>query len=260
MLIVTILSSLYSQRLVRALTREIAVAQCATLTECTSRLAGSVHGVIVDPLLFDEEETRELLRISRAHQIPVIFYTKLTRQSITRMLPALKKGDADIIIADMDDYPERLCRSIESLPSISVGARLVSALAPAFPLLDPAVGRELFTILLDPSVISAKALRKQGEVSRRTIERDLTRARLAPLHRWWSVSRLTRSFTALAEANVNYTQAAKAAGYASARSLDQQYMKMMHIHLAEVRQRLSQREFVARAAQALLQPKERARP
>ncbi len=253
MFIVAILPTLYAQRLTHALSRDIEVVKCGTLADCEARLEGSsVDAVIVDPLLLGEAELEHLLQIIRCRSEPLIFYTKLTNASIRRMLPSLREGTADIIVADMEDYPERLLSMIGSLPSISVGASLVSAIAPAFPRLNPSVGRGLLAILLDPSMVSAKLLTDVGSVGRRTIERDLTRARLAPLHRWYSVSRLTRSYTPLAQTDIGFTKAAKLAGYASPRSLNQQYLKIMHVPLTAVRQTLSQQQFVERAANALL--------
>jgi AraC-like DNA-binding protein len=260
MFIVAMLPVLYARRLARALPGDVKVAECTTLADCQSKLERPVDCVIVDPLLLGEEEIEDLLRIIRCRREQLIFYTKLTNASIRRMLPSLREGAADIIVADMEDYPERLCQTIHSLPSISVRASLVSALAPAFPRLNPTVGRGLLAVLIDPSMISAKELRDDSSVSRRTIERDLTRARLAPLHRWWSVSRLARSFTALAETEITFARAARLAGYASPRSLNRQYLAITHVPLAEVRHKLSQQQFVERAAHALLEPSTVARP
>jgi len=257
--IVAVIPPLYVRRLERALPGEVEIASCANLADCQTPLEdSSVDCMVVDPLLLDEKEMGQLLHTIRSRRVPVIFYTTLTSAAVTQMLPALREGAAEIIFADIEDYPQRFRQVFHSLPSVSLGASLVSALAPELPRLHPTVRLGLVAILLDPSLTSTKELPAHASISRRTMERELARAQLAPLHRWWSVSRLARSFGGVKEGSLSDTEAAKLAGYASARSLDQQYRKIMHVPLAEARQALSQRKFVKLAARALREPRTRA--
>lgn len=255
MRIVAVLPILYLRRLEAALPGELALANCATLADCQALCrASSVDCVILDPLLLDDKENRELLSIVRSHRAPVVFYTTLTSVAIGRVLPALAEGAAEIVLANIEDGPQRLRKVLLSLPSVSLGASLVSAVARDLPALEPIVRQGLVAILLDPLLVSSKDLHRYTTIGRRTIERELSRAHLAPLHRWFSVSRLARSFTALSDGHPTHTQAARIAGYATARSLDQQYRKILHVPLAEAQHRLSPRQFVAIAARALYEP------
>lgn len=196
-----------------------------------------------------------LQRVSR-HPSSIVFCSRFTPDAVGRMLHQLAISPAEVSWADMEDHDRHISDALHSTQTMSVQAEVALRLAPTLLTLDARVAYGLLAVLLDPIWNSAKELPARTTVSRRTIERSLRIARLAPLHRWCSVARVARAYTALLHENVTQIEAAAIAGYASARSLRHQYRNLADRPLRDAKEAMPQDEFVKLAARALRKPRQ----
>jgi AraC-like DNA-binding protein len=189
------------------------------VTSSVEALVTDVRRVDIDVLVLDPESDGAL-RVdpatvgTRCGQIPLLLYVEPTPQGMRAALPyiAACRG-CSLLFRGLDDSPGPLQDALERAMSICIDARLCSALEPHLTQLPASAAEAVRTALRYPDgFATADSMAASAGVTRRTLDRWLRRAGLAPAGAILRVARVARGVKVLGIAGATVADAARAAG------------------------------------------------
>lgn len=231
-------------------------ASWGALTDHVAFRRGDV--VIVDPCSAPERDAGARLRLlgtalSRAPALPVVGYVSVTAPAIHAVQALVQLGAAEIVVRGVDDGAESLASAIHRAVAGSAADRLVQSLGNPFGPLPTGVAAALHRLFRRPEQVrSVSDLAGAAGTTRRSLDRWLARAGLAPARTLLSCARVNAAFQLLAPGRVRATQAAAMLGYPSPRALARELQSLTGYAPSALPGRVSVDTFVAALGPRLL--------
>lgn len=245
----------------RAVPPPHAVASAATwdafLEQFTARTADVT---VVDPCLGSERSLENRLAtlvraMASMPEIPVIAYVSVSASAIRAVQRLVAAGATDVVVRGVDDSVPVLGASIERVVARSGARRLASFVGEAVEALPPEIARALALLFDRPDLVrSVPELAVAAGVSRRSLDRWLARAGLAPARTLLACARATAAFHVLAAGGTHRRRAAAAAGYASSRALSRDLRALTGHGLSAIPRLVTPGAFVTAIAARLRRP------
>ena len=259
------LSSLSLAHLQRAFPSPHVVANTTSwdvlLTRLARRADQPAHDiVIVDPCVADERGAARRLRaladaLGTAPPGALIGYVAVTATGIRTAQALSRLGAREIIIRGVDDTPSALAAAVNRAITAHSADRLVRGASGAFGVLPVGVSGALELLFRRPDRLrSVSDLAAAANTTRRSLDRWLARAGLAPARTLLACARANAAFHLLASGRVGRSQAAALVGYASPRSLARELQALTGRSPAVLATALTREVFVAEISRLLRRP------
>ncbi len=220
------LSPLSLAQLQRALPSPHTVSNTTSWDALLARMHHWTYDVlVVDPCAGDERLATGRLRdlANALGALPpraVVGYVSVTATSIRAVQALSRLGALEIVIRGVDDAPGALAIAIRKAVTTHSANQLAVSLGPSLALLPASVTEALQLMLRSPDRLRSVAdLVTAARTTRRSLDRWLARAGLAPARTLLACARANAAFHLLAAGRVGRSQAAALVGYSSARSL-----------------------------------------
>ena len=181
--------------------------------------------LVVDPCAGDERLATARLRdlatvLAASPPRALVGYVSVTATSIRAVHALSKLGAVEVVIRGVDDASSVLAAAMHRAVTTHSGNRLVIALGPSLAMLPPGVTEALALMLRSPDRLrSVSDLAIAAKTTRRSLDRWLARAGLAPARTLLACARANAAFHLLTAGRLGSSQAAALVGYTSARSL-----------------------------------------
>lgn len=181
--------------------------------------------LVVDPCAGDERLAPIRLRdlANALGALPpraVVGYVSVTATSIRAVQTLSRLGALEIVIRGVDDAPTALATAIRRAVAAHSANQLAASLGPSLAMLPPGVTEALELMLRSPDRLRSVAdLVIAAKTTRRSLDRWLARAGLAPARTLLACARANAAFHLLGAGRMGRSQAAALVGYSSARSL-----------------------------------------
>ena len=219
-------SPLSLAQLQRAFPPPHTVSNTASWNALLARLDQRAHDVIVvDPCAGDERLAAKRLRdladaLVTSSPTAVVGYVSVTATAIRAVQTLSGLGAVEIVIRGVDDAPGALAATVQRAVAVHSANRLVGAVGASLELLPVGVSEALGLMFRSPVRLrSVSDVAAAARTTRRSLDRWLARAGLAPARTLLACARTNAAFHLLAVGRVGRAQAAALVGYTSARSL-----------------------------------------
>lgn len=214
--------------------------------------------IVVDPCTDRERDgARRARDLAAAHRreapIPVIGYVSVTVAAIHAVDALVRAGAAEIIVRGVDDVSGGLEVAVRRAAAGSLAARLVGHLGEPFAALPRPLRAACHALFARPELTRCvDDLAAQARTTRRSLDRWLARAGLAPARRLLACSRVNAAFHLLAGGATRPARAAAALGYPSARALARELRALTGYTPVTLARGVAPDSFVAALAPRLL--------
>jgi hypothetical protein len=219
-------SPLSLAQLQRALPSPHTVSNTTTWGALLARIQHWTYDVlVVDPCAGDERLAPVRLRdladaLGALPPRALVGYVSVTATSIRAVQTLSRLGALEIVIRGVDDAPGALAIAIRQAVTAHSANQLAASLGPSLAMLPPGVTEALELMLRSPDRLRSVAdLVIAAKTTRRSLDRWLARAGLAPARTLLACARANAAFHLIAAGRVGRSQAAALVGYSSARSL-----------------------------------------
>jgi AraC-like DNA-binding protein len=219
-------SPLSLAQLQRALPSPHTLSNASSWSALLVRMHQSTYDVlVVDPCAGDERLATVRLRdlANALVALPpraIVGYLSVTATSIRAVQALSGLGALEIVIRGVDDAPSALAAAIRRALTAHSANQLVESLGPALALLPAGVAEALQLTLRSPDRLrSVSDVAVAAKTTRRSLDRWLSRAGLAPARTLLACARANAAFHLLVAGRVGRSQAAALVGFSSARSL-----------------------------------------
>lgn len=216
--------------------------------------------VVVDPCvggdhLLESRLTTLASAMAATPGLPVIAYVSVTASAIRAVQRLVTSGAADIVVRGVDDRAPVLAALIERAVARSGARRLAPFVGEAFEVLPAGIARALTLLFERPDLVrSVPDLAGAAGTTRRSLDRWLARAGLAPARTLLACTRASAAFEILAAGGTHQQRAAAAVGYASSRALTRDIRALTGYRPSAIPRQVSHDAFVATVASRLLRP------
>jgi AraC-like DNA-binding protein len=191
---------------------------------------------IVDPCTGGDRLAADRLRsltglVKGAPSIAVIGYVSVTAAAIRAVESLVRLGAAGIVVRGVDDGTEPLAAVVHRAMASSRAWQLLHSLGDPMERLPARVGEALGMMFRHPDrVRSVSDLATAARTTRRSLDRWLARAGLAPARTLMSCARANAAFHLVAGGGVPAAHAAALLGYTSARALTRELRSLTGHH------------------------------
>lgn len=200
-----------------------------SLGELDARMRSAAEScVIVDPALLSVADADALSKAAVELQQPVVAYTSLTPGAMQSVVILALRASAQFVYQGTPDERSALVRALLAVPGPEFGGALIAALSPRLAHLTPSL-REVVTAMLRTGAgsFSAVGLAARSGVPRRTMDRAIVTAGFKSTRVLIAAAKIVRSYRAITSTRTSFKRIAAALGYASQRTLDQQYVLLL---------------------------------
>jgi AraC-like DNA-binding protein len=199
-----------------------AVLPCASTDALvTVTAAANPRAVVIDPVLCGQADTLTCtLSESLGRRVPVVLYTHPSPTSIRLCFGWARAGALHLVLAGVDDDATRLHAIFDALVGTPHVEALVARLDEHLALVPTSLASAVRGLFMEQGAVPPlDALAASSFMTRRSVDRWLRRAGLAPPKRFLGAARLVRTYDALAAGETSISRAARRAGFHSERSL-----------------------------------------
>jgi len=227
-----------------------------------ARRGGDV--VIVDPCTAPEREPGARVRLlgaalQCAHGTPVVGYVSVTAAAIHAVQALVRLGAAEIVVRGVDDATASLASAIHRAAAGALTQRLLQSLGTPFAPLPGDVAAALHLLFRRPERLrSVPDLAGAAGTTRRSLDRWLARAGLAPARTLLSCARANAAYQLIAAGRVRTAQAAALLGYPSSRALARELQALTGYVPSALPGQVSADDFIAALGPRLLRANSRA--
>jgi AraC-like DNA-binding protein len=214
-------------------------------------LRGSaVDAVILDPTVAEGVYGMQLAALSRRHaRVPMVVYTSLTAPAMRAVAALGSAAVRDVVLAGIDDAPERLLAVVERQPGLTLGAAVVHRLAGPLDSLPTALGEAIRRMLLrSGEVTNASELAAAAGMPRRTLYRSCEAAGFASPSVIVRAARLLHAYAWLRDADQSAGDVVERLGYSSRQLFWRHVWETFDMRPTDLRRDLRSEEFVRRLA------------
>lgn len=112
----------------------------------------------------------------------LVLYMSVSAASMRTLVAAELAGPVRLVLEGLEDQPERLRRVVESAARPDLGADVLARVEPTLRRVPPLLATAIRELLLAPTTVGdARALADRAGMTRRSLDRWLTRVGLAPV-------------------------------------------------------------------------------
>ncbi|MGH7718886.1 MAG: helix-turn-helix domain-containing protein, partial [Gemmatimonadaceae bacterium] len=175
--------------------------------------------VIADPRADGTVRTLELeALLARYSTLPLVLYTTLTPETLKATARLAKHGVHQVVIRGFDDEPHRFRVVLDRLSAYDVSDGLLDGLAEPLTRVPLALARALERLFRMPhSFHEVNDLAEAAGMSRRTLDRWLQRAELAPARVMLIGARLARAYYYMRDPGYLLEEVTKKLGFSAGR-------------------------------------------
>jgi AraC-like DNA-binding protein len=213
---------------------------------------------IIDPAVSGDRFTAVRLdgleeTVSTGSPIPILGYVSVTAASIKAAHTLARLGASDILVRGLDDAPATLLSAVRRVVTDHAAIRLVTTSTDRFATLPSAVANAITTLFRRPELTRSVAdLAATAGTTRRSLDRHLARAGLAPGRTLLACARANAAYHLLAAGATRPSHAALLVGYASSRALAREFRTLTGHVPSAVPRRLTSELFSATVSRRLL--------
>lgn len=162
---------------------------------------GPVDVVVADPAATGPIDTSTIrLILTRYPSVPILLYTVLTPESLRATVDLARSGARHVVLRGFDDEPRHLRELLERFPTSRLSDFVLRSLEPQLSQAPPALGRAVAQMFDRPHRFHHAAdLALAAGMTRRSLDRWLDRAGIAPARTLLVGARLTRALHYLRE-------------------------------------------------------------
>ncbi len=214
------------------------VVAIADFAELEARMRSHTEScVIVDPALLLVAEAEVFSKVAAELSEPVLAYTSLTLGAMQSAVVLALHAHAQFVYQGTSDERSALARALLAIPGPEFGGALVTALSPWLGRLAPPLREVVIAMLRTGSgALSSPGLASRTGVPRRTMDRSVVSAGFISTRLLIAAAKIVRSYRAVTTTGTSFKRIAAALGYASQRTLDQQYLDLLGAGVVAVRQ------------------------
>lgn len=207
--------------------------------------------VVADPAANGSVQVEPLEQIRRQFPtLPVVVYTTLSPGAMKAIVRLARCGVENVVLSRFDDEPGRFLELLESIPSASLGDRMLEELAAPLRALPVTVVRAIDQLFRSPDRFrNAQDLAAAAGMTLRTLYRNLEPAELYSPRLLVVAARLLRAYGYLQDPGRSIKDVAAKSGYHSAWQLSQQMREMTGRTTEQVRREVRGDEFVLQLAE-----------
>ena len=185
--------------------------------------------------------------------VPIVGYLSVSAPAMRAAQSLTRLGALEIVIRGVDDSTAVLASVIQRAFAMCTARRVVASLREPLRNLPPNVASAITGVFLRPErVRSVGDLAAAAKTTRRSLDRWLARAGLAPARTVLACARTNAAFHLLATGRVRRATAASLVGYASSRSLGREMLAVTGIPASAVSTSVSRDAFVAALGRKLV--------
>jgi AraC-like DNA-binding protein len=205
--------------------------------------------IVVDPCRGDERLAASRLRslaaaIACSPPNAVVGYVSVTAAAVRAVHALARIGATEIVIRGVDDAPGALGAAVRRAVATRSATTLVDSVSGELATLPVAIANALVLMFRNPDrVRSVATLAEAANTTRRSLDRWLARAGLAPARTLLACARTNAAFHLLAAGQVPRSRAAAAIGYASPRSLARELFAVSGYSASAIRSGVSRQAF-----------------
>lgn len=184
---------------------------------------------------------------------PILGYVSVTAGAIKAAHALARLGASEILVRGVDDAPAALMAAVRRVVTDHAAIRLVTTSTDRFASLPVPIALAITTLFRRPELTrSVSDLATTARTTRRSLDRHLARAGLAPARTLLACARTNAAFQLLAAGAVRPSGAASLLGYASPRALAREF-RMLTGHVpSAVPTRLTSALFIATVSRQLI--------
>lgn len=211
--------------------------------------ADRAKAIVVDPAMLDVASWNAALRRFTSPDMPLLLYTRLTADNISRIVAASAAGVHEVLFRGVEDDSPTIRRRLQTLRRPAAPAQLLSRLAPHIMRLPAGLqGATVPLFCAAPVPRWGNDLARAAQIPRRTVDRCLARADLEGAATVLDVARLARVWTPLVVEREPATSVAVHYGYRRLRNLSMHMRRVVGVLPSQLPTVGSDREFVAKLA------------
>ncbi|MEP6692357.1 MAG: helix-turn-helix domain-containing protein [Gemmatimonadaceae bacterium] len=207
-----------------------------------------VDVAVVDPRADGMSGTIELKAlISRHPSLPIVLYTGLTPESLKSTVELAKHGVQTIVLRGFDDEPRRFRELLEGQPAYALSDVLMDRMSLPLGTLPPSLQGAIARLMRAPHTFrGVRDLATAAGMTRRSLDRWLDRAGLAPARTLLLGARLTRAYYYMRDPGYLIEDVTTKLGYASHRLFARQVRSATGLTPSQLRQSVEPEEFIVR--------------
>lgn len=212
-----------------------------------------VDVAVIDPRANGQGGAAELhALLQRYPSLPVVLYTALTPESLKLTVDLAKSGVQHVVLRGFDDEPRRFRDLLERQPAYALSDSVIDQLSVPLALVPTPLGRAIVQLFRAPHTFhGVRDLADASGMTRRSVDRWLDRAGLAPARTVVLGARLARAYFYLLDPGYLLEDVTKKLGYASHRLFARQVREVMGLTPSELRHRIGPEDFVMRLTELL---------
>ncbi len=212
-----------------------------------------VDVAIVDPRADGTVRTSELRALMSQYQsLPVVVYTSLTPDTLKATLELSKYGVQHVVLRGFDDEPRRFRELLERQLAYGMGDQVLEQLAAPLALLPVPLGNAITRLFNAPHTFqSVEDLATAAGITRRSLDRWLDKAGLAPARTLLMGARLARAYHFMRDPGYLLEDVTRKLGYPTARLFARQVRDATGLAPSELRRRLEPERFTEQLAALL---------
>lgn len=214
--------------------------------------------ILVDPTAGSDRMAGERLAaiastLATAQGTPIIGYVPVTTAAIKAAHRLARLGASEIVVRGLDDTAVALRATVQRVVMDHAAARLVTGAPGLLAGLPTVVADAIAMLFARPERTRSVAdLARAAGTTRRTLDRLLARAGLAPARTLLSCARAHAAYRLLAAGGVRPSGVASLVGYASPRALTREFRALTGDVPSAVPSRLTSERFVASVSRRLM--------
>lgn len=212
-----------------------------------------VDVAVIDPRADGRGGAVELQALlSRYPSLPVVLYTALTPESLKATVELAKSGVQHVVLRGFDDEPRRFRELLERQPAYALSDLVIDRLSEPLAVVPKALSRAIGKLFRAPHMFhDVRDLAEAAQMTRRTVDRSLDRAGLAPARTVVLGARLVRAYFYMRDPGYLLEDVTKKLGYASHRLFARQVREVVGLTPTELRLRVGPEDFVMRLTELL---------
>jgi AraC-like DNA-binding protein len=213
---------------------------------------------IIDPAVSGDRSVADRLdgledAVSTGNPTPILGYVSVTAASIKAAHTLARLGASEILVRGLDDGPATLLSAVRRVVTDHAAIRLVTTSTDRFATLPSSVANAITTLFRRPELTRSVAdLAATAGTTRRSLDRHLARAGLAPARTLLACARANAAYHLLAAGAARPSHAALLVGYASSRALAREFRTLTGHVPSAVPTRLTSELFSATVTRRLL--------
>ncbi len=203
-----------------------------------------IEMAVVDPALAGEVRAQEIERIRVLFpSLPLILYTRLSPNLPATLLRLGRAGIRQVVIAEYDDYPDRLREILLAETASVVSHQLIGSIGDLLAECPGELRWAIETVLREPTAVqSVQELARRARMDRRTCLRWFARAQLPPPRVMLMVLRVVYAHRLLQDPGYTVEDVAAKLGYAQTRTFAQNVKEVLGRSPGELRVSLTPEE------------------